>query len=159
MEKFQDVSKTSGPGLNDPRSSRGLAIGDLFNDGRIEAVINNLSDFPMLLVNVAKNNNHWLELHLIGTTSNRDAIGARVTMRGAKRLWVDEIRSGSSYSSSSDLRLHFGLSTETHLQSIEVRWPNGETELFDPPTSVDRIIELTEGKGHAQAATSAQHHP
>jgi len=157
--KFEDLSKTSGPGLTVPRSSRGLATGDLFNDGRIEAVINNLSDFPMLLVNIAKNNNHWLELHLVGTTSNRDAIGARVTIQGTKRLWVDEVRSGSSYNSSSELRLHFGLGTETHLKNIQARWPNGETEIFDPPAAVDRIIELTEGTGHPQTSVSPPHHP
>jgi len=145
--KFRDVSKTSGPALADPRSSRGLAIADLFNDGRLEAVINNLSDKPMLLVNLAKNQNHWLGLHLIGTTSNRDAIGARVTLTSTSRLWVDEVRSGSSYNSSSDLRLHFGLGAETHLQTINIRWPNGATELFDPPTTIDRVIDLTEGKG------------
>jgi hypothetical protein len=145
--KFRDISKTSGPGLGDPRSSRGLATADLFNDGRLEAVINNLSDRPMLLVNLAKNQNHWLGLHLVGTSSNRDAIGARVTLHSAKRLWVDEVRSGSSYNSSSDLRLHFGLGAETNLTTIQVRWPNGKTELFPPPASVDRLIELTEGKG------------
>ncbi|NYF78323.1 CRTAC1 family protein [Granulicella arctica] len=146
--KFKDLSKTSGPGLTEPRSSRGLAIADLFNDGRLEAVINNLSDKPMLLVNLAKNQNHWLGLHLTGTRSNRDAIGARVTLTSAKRLWVDEVRSGSSYNSSSDLRLHFGLGAETQLATVKVRWPNGTTELFDPPTTVDTIINLTEGKGH-----------
>src|SRR6185312_17455079 len=98
--KFRDLSKRSGPGLVDPRSSRGLAIGDLFNDGRLEAVINNLSDRPMLLVNLAKNQNHWLGVHLTGTSSNRDGIGSRVTLRSAKRVWVDEVRSGSSYNSS-----------------------------------------------------------
>src|SRR5207302_5327975 len=107
-----------GPGLTEPHSSRGLAIADLFNDGRIEAVINNLSDRPMLLVNLAKNPNHWLGLHLVGTSSNRDAIGARVTVQGTKRLWVDEVRSGSSYSSSNDLRLHFGPGTENQLKNI-----------------------------------------
>jgi hypothetical protein len=148
--RFKDVSKTSGPALAEPRSSRGLATADLFNDGRIEAVVNNLSDDPMLLVNLAKNKNHWLGLHLVGTTSNRDAIGARVTMHSATRLWVDEIRSGSSYNSSSDLRLHFGLGSETQLKDIQVRWPNGQIELFDPPPTPDRIIEITEGKGHPQ---------
>jgi len=115
-------------------------------------VINNLSDKPMLLVNLAKNQNHWLGLHLIGTYSNRDAIGARVTLKSAKRLWVDEVRDGSSYSSSSDLRLHFGLGIETILTKITIRWPNGETESFDPPNSIDRIIELTEGKGRPEPA-------
>ncbi len=146
--KFKDISKTSGPGLTEPRSSRGLAIADLFNDGRLEAVINNLSDKPMLLVNLAKNQNHWLGLHLIGTTSNRDAIGARATLTSVKRLWVDEVRSGSSYNSSNDLRLHFGLGRETHLTTLKVRWPSGVTETFNPPVSVDRMLNLVEGTGH-----------
>jgi enediyne biosynthesis protein E4 len=72
-------------------------------------------------------------------------------------LWVDEVRSGSSYNSSSDLRLHFGLGTETQLTNIQIRWPNGNMELFDPPTTVDRLIELTEGKGHP--APPAPHSP
>ncbi len=144
--KFKDASKTSGPGLTEPLSGRGLAIADLWNDGRLSAVVNNLSDRPMLLVNEAANTNHWLGLRLIGTRSNRDAIGARVTVHGSKRSWVDEVRSGSSYSSSSDLRLHFGLGAETHLQSIDIRWPNGERESF-AATGVDRIVELVEGTG------------
>lgn len=145
--KFRDISRSAGPGLTEPRSSRGLAIADLFNDGRLEAVINNLSDRPMLLVNLAKNQNHWLGLRLTGTASNHDAIGARVTIRGAKRVWVDEVRSGSSYNSSSDLRLHFGLGAETTVSEIEVRWPNGKVEIFGALTGVDRFVDLTEGKG------------
>jgi hypothetical protein len=143
---FKDVSKLSGPGLTEPLSGRGLAIADLWNDGRLEAVVNNLSEMPLLLVNEAANKNHWLGLRLTGTVSNRDAIGARVTLHGSKRAWVDEVRSGSSYSSSNDLRLHFGLGAETKLAGIEVRWPNGAREQFDVP-GIDRIVELTEGKG------------
>lgn len=146
--KFKDVSKESGPGLNEPMSGRGLAIADLWNDGRLEAVVNNLSDRPMLLVNEAKNSNHWLGLKLTGTTSNRSAIGALVLVRGSKRNWVDEVRSGSSYNSSSDLRLHFGLGSDAKPASIEVRWPNGERETFGVE-GVDRIVELVEGKGKA----------
>jgi len=146
--KFRDASGTSGPALAEPKSSRGLATADLFNDGRIEAVINNLSDDPMLLVNLARNQNHWLGLHLIGVSSNHDAIGARVTLHSATRVWVNEVRSGSSYNSSSDLRLHFGLGMETQLKDIQVNWPNGTTEFFDPPASTDRILDVTEGKGH-----------
>jgi hypothetical protein len=144
--RFKDVSKSSGPGLTEPLSGRGLAIADLWNDGRIEAVVNNLSDRPMLLVNEAKNGNHWLGLKLTGTLSNRSAIGARVVLHGTKRDWVDEVRSGSSYNSSNDLRLHFGLGGETALRSIEVRWPNGEREEFEAK-GVDRILRLTEGAG------------
>ena len=146
--KFEDLSKCSGPGLVEPRSGRGLAISDLFNDGRLEAVINNLSDRPMLLVNTALNQNHWLGLRLVGTISNRDAIGARVTLRGHKRDWVDEVRSGSSFNSSNDLRLHFGLGAAPGISSIEVQWPNGHKESFPPPASLDHLLDLTEGAGH-----------
>jgi len=147
--KFEDLSKTSGPGLIQPMSGRGLATADLFNDGRIEAVINNLSDAPLLIVNLARNQNHWLDLRLVGTGSNRDAIGAHVTLRAGAGVWIDEVRSGSSYNSSSDLRLHFGLGREAHLDSIEVRWPNGSTEIFSPPPVVDDILELVEGHGRS----------
>jgi enediyne biosynthesis protein E4 len=147
--KFKDVSTTSGPGLTEPLSGRGLAIADLWNDGRLEAVVNNLSDRPLLLVNQAKNSNHWLGLKLTGTKSNRDAIGARVVLHGSKRTWVDEVRSGSSYSSSNDLRLHFGLGAETHIVSATITWPSGARESFPIPT-VDRILTLTEGTGHPE---------
>ena len=146
--KFKDMSKVSGPGLTDPLSGRGLAIADLWNDGRLEAVVNNLSDRPMLLVNEAKNANHWLGVKLTGTTSNRSAIGARVVLHGSKRDWVDEVRSGSSYNSSNDLRLHFGLGQDAKPALIEVRWPNGERETFGVE-GVDKIVELVEGKGKA----------
>ena len=148
--KFTDVSKTSGPGLLEPLSGRGLAIADLWNDGRIEAVVNNLSDRPMLLVNEAATTNHWLGLHMVGTQSNRDAIGARVVLHGEKRVWVDEVRSGSSYNSSSSLALHFGLGQQSHLKSIEVRWPTGITEYFDIEAAMDTYITITEGKGRAR---------
>ena len=148
--KFKDLSTTAGPGLLEPFSGRGLAVADLWNDGRLEFVINNLSDRPMLLVNVAKNQNHWLNLQLVGTSSNRDAIGSRVVVKGEKRSWVDEVRSGSSYNSSSDLRLHFGLGTEVRIMSIEVRWANGRSESFDSAAGVDCLLKIEEGKGHSR---------
>lgn len=149
--KFHDISKTSGPGLIEPLSGRGLATADLWNDGRLEAVINNLSDRPLLLVNEAKNINHWLGLKLVGTHSNRSAVGAQVTLRGMQagkeRIWVDEVRSGSSYNSSSDLRLHFGLGLKPVLTSVTVRWPNGNTEAFSLVDDFDRYATLIEGNG------------
>lgn len=144
--RFKDLSRSSGPGLTEPLSGRGLAIADLWNDGRLSAVVNNLSDRPMLLVNEAKNTHHWLGVKLVGTQSNRDGIGARVVAHVGSRNLVDEVRSGSSYNSSSDLRLHFGLGDATDLKSIEVRWPNGELEVFQA-SGIDRIIEFVEGKG------------
>jgi enediyne biosynthesis protein E4 len=151
--KFKDISRESGPGITQPESSRGLAIGDLWNDGRQEAVINDVSDFPLLLVNLSNNHNHWLGLHLIGVSSNRDGIGALVTVLGSEpgtpRVWVDEVRSGSSYSSNNDMRLHFGLGQATSVASIEVHWPSGRDEVF-PGVAADQIIPLKEGSGHAK---------
>ena len=157
--QFRDVSKASGPGLTEPLSGRGLAIADFWNDGRLEAVVNNLSDRPMLLVNLARNANHWLGLRLVGTRSVHDAIGARVTLHGSQagkeRVWVDEVRSGSSYSSSSDLRLHIGLGPQPKLSFVEVRWPAGETERFGPP-AVDGISTLVEGQGQVLPAAASK---
>jgi hypothetical protein len=145
--KFADISQASGPGITKLAPSRGLAIGDLWNDGRMEAVINNISDHPMLLVNLAMNQNHWLGVRLIGTQSNRDGIGARVTVRGSSRSWVDEVRSGSSYSSSNDLRLHFGLGQDAQVKAFQVRWPNGREETFSG-VGPDQFVTLREGTGH-----------
>ena len=155
---FRDASKTSGPGLMEPLSGRGLAIADLWNDGRLEAVVNNLSDRPMLLANEASSTNHWLGLRLVGTVSNHSAIGARMMLRGTQagkpRVWVDEVRSGSSYNSSSDLRLHVGLGAEPKLAGLTVRWPNGVSEEFAAP-AMDRISTVTEGTGKPPAKSAA----
>ncbi|HLI76085.1 MAG TPA: CRTAC1 family protein [Acidobacteriaceae bacterium] len=144
---FRDLSRTSGPGLLAPLSGRGLAIADLWNDGRLEAVINNLSDRPMLLVNLAKNTNHWLGLRLLDT-HHRDALGARVTLHGTQagkpRVWVDEVRSGSSYSSSSDLRLHIGLGAQPKLSTLDIRWPDGSKQSVTAP-ALDALTTLSEG--------------
>ena len=150
--KFKDISKESGPGISEPQSSRGLAVGDLWNDGRLEAVVNNVSDYPLLLVNLARNDNHWLGIRLLGVVSNRDGIGARVVVHGAGsgRAWVDEVRSGSSYSSNNDMRLHFGLGHATNVGSIDVRWPNGKDEVF-PGVAADQMISLKEGSGRPRA--------
>ena len=86
-----------------------LAVGDLWNDGRISAVITNMNAQPSLLVNQVRSANHWIGVKTVGTKSNRDGIGARVTVKAGKRVLVDEVRSGSSYDSNSDMRIHFGL--------------------------------------------------
>ena len=144
--KFKDISKDAGPGCTEPASSRGLAVADFWNDGRISAVVNNIDEKPMLLVNMAPNSNHWLGVITQGTRSNRDGIGARVTVSGGGRKWVQEVRSGSSYISSNDLRLHFGLGAATGIDSIEVLWPSGIDESFKAG-GVDRFVTLVEGKG------------
>lgn len=144
--KFKDISKDAGPGLTQPASGRGLAIGDFWNDGRISAVVNNIDEKPMLLVNLAPNTNHWLGVITQGTRSNRNGIGARVTLSAGGRKWIQEVRSGSSYISSSDLRLHFGLGSASAVDRIEIFWPSGIEETF-APSGIDRFVTLVEGTG------------
>ncbi len=144
--KFQDISAHAGPGISAPASSRGLATADLWNDGRVSAAINNMNAKPMLLVNLAPNSNHWIGIATVGTKSNRDGIGAKVSVTAAGKTYVAEVRSGGSYISGSDMRLHFGLGSATTIDRLTVRWPTGVTETFSPPT-IDRIVTLTEGTG------------
>lgn len=146
--KFKDISQQCGPGCTDPESSRGLAIADFWNDGRVSAVINNMGGAPMLLVNQVRNQNHWLGVITKGgVRSNRDGIGAKVTVVAGRNKYVQEVRSGSSYDSSSDLRLHFGLGSATEVDNLVVRWPDGDVESF-PGGGSDRFITLTEGQGN-----------
>jgi hypothetical protein len=149
---FTDVTASSGTGITTQSSARGLAVGDLWNDGRISVVINNMNAAPSLLVNDVKSGNHWVAFRTLGTRSNHDGIGARITLRAGKRMLVDEVRSGSSYISQNDLRVHFGLGAATRLDAVEVRWPSGLTERFDD-ISADAIHTLTEGSGKALPAT------
>jgi len=153
-----DISADSGPGITTPSSSRGLAIGDLWNNGQLSAVISNMNAPPSLLVNDVRNGNHWIAFHLIGASyaskgstaqkyrTSRDAIGARITMKAGTRIFADEVRSGSSYDSNNDMRVHFGLGATTKLDSIQVRWPSGLLERFDN-LAVDTIHTLKEGSG------------
>jgi hypothetical protein len=153
---FSDISAQAGSGITAVHAGRGLAIGDLWNDGRISAVISNMNAPPSLLVNQVHSPNHWIGLRLQGTKSNRDGIGARVTAKVGTRVLVDEVRSGSSYDSNNDIRIHFGLGTATKVDSIQVRWPSGLTEQFEN-ISVDAVHTLKEGSG--AAAKPPEKHP
>jgi hypothetical protein len=150
--KFTDVSHLAGPAINVASSSRGLAIGDLWNDGRLEAVISNMSAAPSLLENQLRSTNHWIAIRTVGTKSNRDGIGARMTIKIGARTLVDEVRSGSSYISNNDMRVHFGLGPATKIDWIQLRWPSGLTERFTD-IAVDKIHTLKEGTGTAVTAT------
>jgi hypothetical protein len=149
---FTDVSATAGSGINAVSSARGLAVGDLWNNGQLSVVINNVYARPSLLVNEAPSRNHWVAFKTVGTRSNRDGIGAKLTVKAGKRTLVDEVRSGSSYISQSDLRVHFGLGSTAKLDSVQVRWPSGLVELFND-LSVDAIHTLKEGSGKTAAPT------
>jgi enediyne biosynthesis protein E4 len=143
---FTDVSSSAGTAIRQTRSGRGLAVGDLWNDGRLSAVISNMNAPPSLLANQARTTNHWISFRTVGTASNRDGIGARLIVKVGPRTLVDEVRSGSSYISSSDLRVHFGLGKAQSVDSVQVRWPSGLIENFKE-IGVDAIHVLKEGSG------------
>ena len=145
--KFADVGEAAGAAFQDRASGRGLAIADLWNDGRQSAVVANMNAPVALLVNQMKYSNHWVAFKIVGTKSNRDGLGAKISVTIGKRVLVDEVRSGSSYDSNNDMRVHFGLGEATKIDSLEVRWPNGQTETF--PAKVDAFNELKEGAGTA----------
>src|SRR5438270_816482 len=123
--RFEDVSMRAGPGVLARKAARGAAFGDLFNSGRQDVVVNNMNDSPSLLHDCAPPAGHSLEVQLIGTRSNRSAIGARVTVQLAGRRLIDEVRSGGSFCSQSDLRIHTGLGVRTRGDRIEVDCPSG----------------------------------
>jgi hypothetical protein len=143
---FSDISADGGPGIAAMHAGRGLAVGDLWNDGRLSAVVSNMNAPPSLLVNQVRSSNHWIGIHTIGTKSNRDGIGARVTVKAGTRTLVDEVRSGGSYISNSDLRVHFGLGSVSKVDWVEIRWPSGLTERFED-MAADTIHTLREGTG------------
>jgi hypothetical protein len=143
---FADISASAGPGITSVASSRGLAVGDLWNDGRISAVVSNMNGAPSLLVNQVRSPNHWIAFRTVGVKSNRDGIGAKISVRVGTRTLVDEVRSGSSYDSSSDARVHFGLGVAAKVEDVQVRWPSGPIERFQH-LAVDSIHTLKEGSG------------
>jgi enediyne biosynthesis protein E4 len=152
---FSDVSAAAGPGINAVSSSRGLAVGDLWNNGQVSALISNMNAKLSLLVNAVRSGNHWISFKTVGTRSNRDGIGAKITVNVSKRTLVDEVRSGSSYMSQSDLRVHFGLGSATKIDSVQVRWPSGLVERFDN-LILDRIQTLKEGFGSTVNTTQTK---
>jgi hypothetical protein len=143
---FTDISASAGPGITTPSSSRGLAIGDLWNDGKLSAVVSNMNAPPSLLVNGIRTNNHWLAIKTVGTKSNKDGIGARIRIKVGTRILVDEVRSGSSYDSNNDMRVHFGLGHATKIDWLEIAWPSGLTERFDN-LPIDKIHTIKESSG------------
>ena len=143
---FAEVSNNAGLGALPLQSRRGAAFGDIFNDGNVDIVVLNVGEPPSLLRNLNRDGDHRVLFHLIGTKSNRAAIGARVTIRAAGVSQFSEVRGGGSYLSQNDLRLHFGLAQASKIDSIEVRWPNGEVEKLGA-LPADSIYTIAEGKG------------
>jgi hypothetical protein len=143
--RFADISEHAGPAFADSRCGRGAACGDIFRSGRVDIVINNLNDYPALLRNQAPPSNSWVLVKLIGTKTNRSAIGSRVVVEADSRRQVQEVRSGGSFCSQNDLRLHFGLGTAKDAR-LRIRWLGGAEETLEH-VPANRLIVVQEGKG------------
>jgi hypothetical protein len=145
--KFQLVPAVEGTGLAAVGVGRGAAFGDIFNDGKISVVINNMDGVPFLLRNVNADHHHWVDLHFIGgPTSPRDAVGTTVYLTADGIRQRGDVLSGGSYLSSNDMRVHFGLGDSEQAGTLEIHWPSGAKETIKLP-GVDRIYTITEGKG------------
>lgn len=152
---FKEIA---GPaGLNDGpmQSRRGVAFGDINNDGYVDMVVFNLGAPPSVFLNDTKNSNHRVLFKLIGTKSNRGAVGARITVTAGKRSQIAEIKAGSSYISTGDPRLHFGLGNDAVMDKVEVRWPNGSIEALEN-VAADALYTVVEGKGITAAVKLPQ---
>ena len=143
---FRNISKLVGPAIQIPQVSRGLGVGDLFNDGRLEIVIENLQGQPMILRPEGGPQNHWISIELQGASSNRLALNARAKAVAGDLVQTGVVVSGGSYLSHHDLRLHFGLGSYDRVDRLEIQWPNGRTETLTG-LSADRFYCIEEGQG------------
>jgi hypothetical protein len=143
---FCDASGQAGKAMTEPRVSRGLAVGDLFNDGNMDVVVGDIDGAPMLLRNHGLPGRHWVSFELNGTKSNRLALNARITVVAGGITQTDEVHSGGSYLSQNDLRLHFGLGSAAKIDKVEVHWPSGQKETLTN-LAADRYYSVVEGQG------------
>jgi hypothetical protein len=143
---FRDISKLCGPAIQVPQVSRGLAVGDLFNDGKLEAVVENLVGSPMILRPEGGPPNYWISIELEGVKSNRLALNARVRAIAGDLVQSSEVISGGSYLSQSDLRVHFGLGKHARVDAAKIFWPDGRVETLTNLTA-DRFYTVREGEG------------
>jgi enediyne biosynthesis protein E4 len=151
---FKDISKMAGPAIQIPRVGRGLACGDLFNDGRMEIVVETLDAEPVVLEPQGLAPNHWISFQLEGTRSNRLALNARIKATAGGLVETDQVLSGGSYLSQSDLRIHFGLAGHDRVDRAEVTWPSGKVETLTNLVA-DRFYKVKEGQGIVGTVRSA----
>lgn len=150
--RFADVSLQAGTGISDPVASRGCAFGDFDNDGDIDVVINTVNDYPQLLRCDSRLDNNWIKIRTIGTKSNRSGIGARIKCtthpRGETKAHqqIDEVRSGGSYISQNDLRVHFGLGKAEKVDVLQIHWPSGQVDTLKD-IRPNQLIFVKEGEG------------
>ena len=149
---FEDVSSSGGPAIAAPYASRGCAFGDFDNDGDIDVVVNTINDYPQLLRCDSHLQNNWIKVKTIGTKSNRSGIGARLRCvsrppdESKEHSQIDEVRSGGSYISQSDLRVHFGLGKAQKVDVLEIRWPSGQVDILKD-VKPNQVIFVKEGAG------------
>jgi hypothetical protein len=146
--KFIDVSHQCGDGLSVNLSSRGAGFDDLDNDGDVDVVILNSRREPTILRNDSANSNHWIQIHLRGTKTNRDGVGARVKVTAGDLTQIDEVHSGHGYQSHYGMRLHFGLGKRNRVDRIEVRWIGGGLDVLKN-IDTDQLLTITEGNPKA----------
>jgi hypothetical protein len=144
--RFKDVSDSAGAAVTEPNASRGCAFGDYDNDGDIDMLINSVNALPELLKAESDTQNNWIKIKTIGVKSNRDGIGARIKCVTEDGSQIDEVRSGGSYYSQNDLRVHFGLGKNKRVKSIEIRWPSGQVDtLSDIPANQEIAVKEKTG--------------
>ena len=143
---FKDISKLVGPAIQTPQVSRGMAVGDLFNEGKLDAVVENLVGAPIILRPEGGPANHWISFQLEGVKSNRLALNARVRTTAGDLVQLGEVNSGGSYLSQNDLRIHFGLGRHTRVDQATVLWPDGKVETLTN-LAADRFYSVREGAG------------
>jgi hypothetical protein len=143
---FVNVSDQLGPDFQVPTVGRGAAVGDFDNDGGLDILVTNNGGAPQLLRNDGGNTNHWLQILLIGTRSNRDGVGARVKLSAGGLTLYDQRKGGMSYQSAQDPRLHFGLGNLTMVDALEIRWPSGTVSKLTSIAS-NQILAIKEGVG------------
>jgi hypothetical protein len=155
---FKEVGLSAGPGFALEKVGRGLAVGDIDNDGDPDLLINNCNQTADLLRNVSSTGNNWLSIKTVGTQSNRDGIGARLVLKTGELTQIREVKAGSSYQSQNDLRVHFGLGKASRVDRLELRWPSGAVDVLEN-IKVNQLLTIREGGQITRHGPYPKKHP